>query len=255
MVNLPKIDIILQGPLDNYAIEVCAHYSQLNFVDIIYLSCWEDDQCNFQETSKIKIVRNKQPNNPGMLNRNRQIITSLNGILKTNKEFCVKLRNDQKIKLHSMEMIYDFYFKNNKIENNYSAKNKIGITSYYPPFPFHPRDHVFFGNTEDLINFFNIPLDNDTFLNQEGNWNEHTRPEAYIAMWYFARFDNEVTKMINDKRNYICDNSKFNIEAREKSQQMMEKLFVVFPKIDLDWPEKNIYNKYPYDITTEVWNF
>jgi hypothetical protein len=61
--------------------------------------------------------------------------------------------------------------------------------------------------------------------------------------------------MVKNKQDYICDNSKFNLQAREKSQYMMEKLFLPFPKIDLDWPEKNIYKKYPYDITTEVWKF
>lgn len=255
MTTLPKIDIILQGPLDNYAIEIANHYSKLNFVDIVYLSCWDDDVMRFDETDRIKVVRSQQPSNPGMLNRNRQIISSLNGLLKTSKEFSIKLRNDQKIELYSMEMMYNYYFENNRIENNYSAKNKIGITSYYPPFPFHPRDHVFFGNTQDLIKFFSIPLDEDTFLGSYADWHHNTRPEAYIAMWYFARFDGEVFEMVKNKNNYICDNSQFHTMAQQKSQQMMETLFVTFPKIDLDWPEKNIYKNYPYDITTEVWKF
>lgn len=254
MNNLQTIDIVLQGPLDNYAIEIANHYSSLNFVDKIYLSCWEDDHQTFDETSKIKIVRNKQPSNPGLMNRNRQIVSSLGGILKTDKDFCIKLRNDQKIELYSMEMMYDYYFKNNTIESNYHAKYKIGITSYYPPFPFHPRDHVFFGYKQDMIDFFNIPLDNDT-VPGPSNWYIHTRPEAYIAMWYFARSDHGVNTMIRNKQDYICDGSRFNLVAREKSQQLVEKLFVTFPKIDMDWPEKQIYKKYPYDITTEVWKF
>ena len=38
-----KLDIVLQGPYSDYALDTAYQYLDLNFVNEVIISCWEDD--------------------------------------------------------------------------------------------------------------------------------------------------------------------------------------------------------------------
>ena len=46
-----------------------------------------------------------------------------------------------------------FYYDSKK------PKNRICVSGNFSEFSFHPRDHLFWGNREDLIDLFSIPLE------------------------------------------------------------------------------------------------
>ena len=249
-----KIDIVLQGALNPYAINVANHYSKLDFVNRVILSCWCGDDYSSAQGDKIAVLLNEEPPNPGLLNRNRQIKSSYEGIKFSTCDTVVKLRNDQKITADSMNMLHSFFTENCKISNFVdSPKKKIGIASIYPDYPFHPRDHIFWGNREDMLRFFDIPYDDVALSGYPEDYRRFTRCEAYIAMWYFMKHDEECGKFVSDISRYIVDESPDVELAKKRSSQIFESLFLLFPKIDMEWPKKGHFS-YPYDRSTEYWH-
>jgi hypothetical protein len=248
-----KIDLVLQGPANNYTLEIANHYLKLEFVNNIIISCWESDNVE-TNNNRIIIIKSVDVANPGSGNRNRHIKSSLEGLKIVNTEFSVKLRSDQKISLESMHLMYNFYEKNKERElmfynDEQKPKNKICVAGIFKPFPFHPRDHIFWGNTEDLIDVFNIPYSPSTFGYED--YNKIVRSEAYIAAYYYAKFDETIQKFINNPQLYLVDNAPKISEAFEVNDKIITKVFQPFPKIDFEWPKHNL-KEYHYDFTEKV---
>lgn len=236
------IDIVLQGPANAYTLRTAEEYLTLPFVHHVIISCWLE---NHVETSnpRINIIQHEDLENPGPQNCNRQIKTSLEGLNHVSTTFSMKCRCDVRVHLDSMMEMYHFYNKH-KEGNPY----KIGVLAFYTDFPFHPHDQILYGHTKDLIDFFTIPYSDMT---GEINFNEMMRAEAYLAVHYFARFDDKINEFIKDKKKYLVDNAPHVEEAIELSNQMMDKLFLVFPKINHEWP-KYSPELYSYEFRKKV---
>lgn len=248
-----KIDLVLQGPCNDYAYEIALHYLSLSFVNNIILSCWKQDAVPVIKEERIKIVKSEDVCYPGIANRNRQIKSSLEGLKLVSTEFCAKLRSDQKISIDSMNLMYEFYTKHKEKELSFfndalKPYNKICVSGIFRPFPFHPRDHIFWGNTKDLIDVFYIPYDP---TGPEQNYDLYTRSEAYIAMWYYAKFDSRIIDYINNTQKYLVDNAPLINEALAMSELLGSKVFKPFPKIDFEWPKHGLKN-YHYEYTERV---
>ena len=248
---MSKIDLVLQGRCDNLTYEIAESYITLPFVNNVIISCWENDP-DRTTNDRILIVKSKDIMNPGDVNRNRQIKTSLVGLNEVRTEFSAKLRSDQIISLDSMNMMFDFYERHKKQTLSFSdgtrPNNKICVAGIFRNFPFHPRDHIFWGNTKDLIDVFNIPFD-DTSLNSD--YTKYVRAEAYIAMHYYARFDQAVARMVKEPSKYLVDNAPLINEAFVKSNELGSLVFKPFPRIDFEWPKHGL-KRYHYDYTSSV---
>ena len=151
--------------------------------------------------------------------------------------------------------MYTFYEKNKERELTFyddtsKPKNKICVAGIFRPYPFHPRDHMFWGNTEDLLDVFNIPYSNT----QPGdcNYNKITRAEAYIASHYYAKFDPIINTFINNDKIYLVDNAPKIAEAFDISNKIITKVFQPFPKIEFEWPRQNL-KQYYYDYTEKYY--
>ena len=248
--SIGKMDLVIQGPVNSYTIEIANLYLQLNFVDRIILSTWVGTPIPNNLDDRIFVIFNDDILNPGTTNRNRQIISSLNGLKEVKTPFTAKLRSCQKISLDSMYLMYDYYNKNKErvlhFENDETKpNNRVCVAGIFRPFPFHPRDHIFWGNTSDLIDIFNIPLDN--YVGSE-YYNLTTRTEAYIASYYYAKFNNKIYDFINDYKTYLVDNAPKINESFKINDEIVTKVFLPFPKIDFEWPKHNL-KKYHYDFT------
>lgn len=257
-INL--IDIVLQGQYNDYVSEIANHYLQLSFVNNIIISCWEEDIIPESLNHRIKYIKSKLPLSAGTGNRNLQIVSSLAGLKRVGTEFAIKMRNDQKFTLDSMIKMYEFYqlYKKRVIKfdtDETKPKNRICVSGNFTPFPFHPRDHVFWGNTEDLIDVFNIPLDTDiqdkiSIKKHELDKYYHCyiRTESYIGSYYCSNFNKEIKKWLLNPENYLYDNAPYYNEAKALSEELTPKIFKSFPKkgIDLEWPKYG-WNTYPYD--------
>lgn len=252
-----KIDLVLQGPYTNFTDEIISSYLELPFVSNIIVSCWEADKKDEYQSERVLFVRNPTYSQySGVMNINLQLITSLSGVKKSNAKFVGKMRSDQKFNHLGMVNMFDFFMNN-------IQKNQIMICGNYFAFLFHPRDHVFWGYKDDMINLFDIPFEvNETCEklgvnrnNAHAYMNLLTRPETYIGAYYCSRFDDRVKKMVENQKEYLFDNAPRWDEALSVSKEVMLKAFKSFPRegVDFIWPKNNIYCL-PYDPNYEGWH-
>ena len=161
------------------------------------------------------------------------------------KNILAKLRSDQKISFDSMNIMYDRMMKN---------QDKIGTLGFYKPFPFHPRDHSYWGQTNELKELFAAPHDPawHYISNPVDAWPHsgfyayQTRSECYIASHYLARKDSRVKEMVDNPQDYLWDFSPKWEDALKLSEELMPKYFYPMPRIDFEWPKHGL-SAYPYE--------
>ena len=242
------IDLIIQGPFNAYSAEIVNLYSELSWVDKIIISCWDGEitpENSSFDGGKIKVVSSSPLTNGSIGNRNAQLTTSHCGISEVTTEFCTKLRSDQKISLDSMNIMYDRMMKN---------PDKIGTLGFYKPFPFHPRDHSYWGQTNELKELFAAPHDPawHYISNPVDAWPHsgfyayQTRSECYIASHYLARKNSRVKEMVDNPQDYLWDFSPKWDEALKLSEELMPKYFYPMPRINFEWPKHGL-SAYPYE--------
>jgi|TARA_R110000824_G_scaffold154396_5_gene326500 hypothetical protein len=256
-----KVDIVLQGKYSDYALDTANIYVELDFVNRVILSCWEDDKVPVIQNEKVIVVKSKYPDSHGTGNRNLQIVSSLAGIKATSTKYVVKMRNDQRYQWDSMNKMKAFYEEHKDIDITYVSNesrphNKILTAGRFPTFAFHPRDHIFWGHREDLIDLFNIPLepraiDEIVDMPREDYWKYYEyyiRTETYIGAHYAAKFDEEVRKYLLEPDKHLYDGSVFTDKVMQTSNELTPQIFSSFPRegIELEWPKYNWWT-YPYD--------
>jgi len=258
-----KVDIVLQGGYNEDVLTIAEYYLELDFVNHIIISCWDDDEIDKINNSDITIVQSKKPLQVGSGNKNLQIISSLNGLKQTDTEFVIKIRNDQRYTHTSMKKMFDFYGKYKERESCFyydeqKPKNRICVSGNFAEFSFHPRDHLFWGNREDLIDLFSLPLDTWAitdkikYIKPEDYslyYAYFIRSETYIGAHYLANFDKKINHYLLDPKKYLYDNSEKYQETRILSDKLTPQVFKSFPRegIDLQW-YKYKWKTYPYDI-------
>ena len=145
-----EIDIVLQGKYSNYVLETAEHYLKLDFVNKVIISCWVDDMLPTPKNERIVFIQNNYPSVNGTGNRNLQIVSSHGGLKHVTTDFAIKMRNDQRYDLDSMNKMYTFFHNNKERVTTFEGdktkpKNRILVAGMFEGFPFHPRDHVFLG--------------------------------------------------------------------------------------------------------------
>jgi hypothetical protein len=254
------IDIVLQGPLQSYTARIADHYTKLPFVNAVVISCWEtcpdiDDTMIDWENPKIYVLKSKDVEFPGSWNRNRLVKSSYEGIKATAADYVIKMRGDQIVSLESMAKLYDYYFNKHKVNPKYFGEEpkplaKIGIMGMCKDYPYHPIDHIFWGRREDLLTLFGIEYDMswyDEAALKRPYEELYTRSEVYLTTPYVGKYNKEAAKHLIDADTYLKDRASKASEALNTSQEVMEELFLLFPKIQLQWP-KNGMQQYHYDV-------
>ena len=260
------IDIVLQGPLNDNVILITEYYLELDFVNNIILSCWEDDIVPEIKNDRIIIVQNPKPLQVGSGNKNLQIVSSLNGLKKCTTEFVIKIRNDQRYTHESMYKMYRFYeeYKERKMTFYYDEnrpKNRICVSGNFAEFSFHPRDHLFWGNKEDLIDLFSLPLDTWAITDKikyiqpcdySLYYEYFIRSETYLGAHYLTNFNQKINYYLLDPKKYLYDNSEYYQETKELSDKITPQIFKSFPRegIELEW-YKYKWKIYPYESQRE----
>lgn len=263
-----KMDIVLQGKYSDVTDRVIDAYLKLPFVNEIIVSCWKDNKKPSSNSTKVRFLINSYPETPGTDNRNLQIVSSLEGLRKCRTKFSAKMRTDQIYSYDSMMKMYDLFMKDNHKEASYEFDKtrpfgKIFVAGVYPTLLFHPRDHIFWGYTEDLIALFDIPLEYNGLSDKiripkdrlANYYPFYTRTETYIGAHYAAKFDERVNVFLLEDHKYLHDNSPAWRDTYEISEDLMPKMFKSFPRtgIDIEWPTKNL-SSYPYDEQKQWYN-
>jgi len=179
----------------------------------------------------------------------------------TSAEYVAKMRNDQRYNIDSMYKMNE-YFNNNcdKIIDFQHDKDKpnnpIFVAGYFKDFPFHPRDHLFWGHRGDLIDLFSCPLE-PVGIHEKLNIDKteyhhfydcYVRTESYIGSHYCSNFDTKIKKYIMMPERYLYDDAPLIDDAMELSKKLTKKVFKSFPRkgIDLEW-FKYGWDTYQYD--------
>ena len=254
------IDIVLQGPLQPYTARIADQYTKLPFVNAVVISCWEscpdiDDTMIDWENPKIYVLKSEAVEFPGSWNRNRLVKSSYEGIKATAADYVVKMRGDQVVSLESMLKLYDYYFSKSEINPEYFGEEakplaKIGIMAICKDYPYHPIDHIFWGRKEDLLTLFGIEYDMswyDEAVSKKPYEELYIRSEVYLTTPYVAKYNKEAAIHLADADTYLKDKAPKVSEALEVSQEVMKQLFLLFPKIQMQWP-KNGMQQYHYDV-------
>lgn len=248
--DIGKIDIVLQGGIDDSTFEIVETYLQLDFVNKIIVSTWEDDELRIPDSEKLIIVKNEKPKSPGTDNRNLQIVSSLSGLNFVETKYSAKMRTDQKYSMESMYKMYDYMLHNREHED------QIFVAGIYPNLLFHPRDHIFWGRTCDLIELFDVPLEYNGLADKIKVTKENlykyypffVRSETYLGARYCTKFDETINIMLLEPEKYLHDNSSGWSQAHQVSQNVVNRAFKSFPRegIDFEWRKKG-WSNYPYD--------
>jgi len=239
-----KLSLMLQGECTEFTKSIIEEYATLDFVDKIVLSTYAT---NISLPGYVDVIYNDMIDPRGTGNRNLQINTSRNGLQKIEHEFCVKMRTDQFIRLHSMMKMYEF-------ANKHMQNGRIFVMGMYRAFPYHPRDHVFWGRTEDVRRVFDIPFDLNSDFTQDYEYK--TRAETYIGQYYYARFDPSIQEHIHDPLTFTVDTAPRRNEALAKDFAIRDKVFVPFPRVSMSWPKHGLteYHYHVGESYTEYWS-
>jgi hypothetical protein len=241
------MQIIIQGGMWKNTIETAEYYLQLNFVEKVILSTWNDTEVPIINNNKIIVLKNVKPEISSG-NLNYQIVSSLNGLkfVDSQDNIVAKMRSDQRIFHDSMKEMHEFFVKNSKIvELNYFDKigpvAPIFVLGMGSHFPFHPQDHVFWGNKNDLWNLFNIPLMSGEIVTKTNNtnFNIDLRQPIYLGANYCALFKPQILDYIKNFREYLTDNAPKRNESMKLSEEIRDKIFKVFPRIKMYWIKYN----------------
>jgi len=251
--DIGKIDIILQGGIDDSTFDIVETYFKLDFVNNIIVSTWEDEEIEIPESAdseNLIIVKNERPRSPGTDNRNLQIASSRSGLNFVKTKYAAKMRTDQKYSVESMYKMYDY------MSSNREHEDQIFVAGIYPNLLFHPRDHIFWGRTCDLIELFDVPLEYNGLADKIKITKENlykyypffVRSETYLGARYCTKFDETINIMILEPEKYLHDNSSGWSQAHQVSQNVVNRAFKSFPRegIDFEWRKKG-WSNYPYD--------
>lgn len=242
------MDIVLQGPIWKNTINTAKQYLELPFINKVIISTWVDENIESSISDRLEVIKSNKPVN-GVGNMNLQIVSSLEGIKKTDSKIVAKMRSDQIINNDSMNYLYDFITKNiNDTDLVYSdgtkRKGNVFVVGMNKTFPFHPQDHIFCGYREDILKVFDIPLKPERMKRDTADFTKEVRCPIYLGAMYFKQFYPEVQKYIDNFEEYLVDNPK-NLDAIILSEKTRDKVFKVLPKLNMVW-EKYNWNAYPY---------
>ncbi len=193
--SLPKLAIIVQGPIitsNEFTYETTKLYKQHFPNATIILSTWssEKQSCVSKfENLGITILLNEMPEYPGVSNINLQIISSKEGIKKAKElgvEYVIKTRTDQRMYAPNIEcflfnIINTFPLKSEIVKQK---KRIVGLSLNTFKYRMYGLSDMFtYGHIDDLLLFWNLPLDMRIFnINEIETANKSLRSFAQLRI-------------------------------------------------------------------------
>ena len=226
-----KVDIVIQGGFEENTFSTALHYLNLSFVNDIIISTWEYEKekiTSLPLNERIHFVLSELPAHDGGGNVNYQIISSAEGLKLCTTPTAVKMRSDQTIALEDMEKLYKFY-------NKFHEKNEIFVLGIGTHFPYHPQDHVFWGNKEDVMNLFTVPQSEWKTYEPNMDFGTTFRSPMYLGAYYYSLISEVAQKHWENPREYLFDASPKRAEALEEYDRIREVGFKPFPRVSMAW--------------------
>lgn len=164
MIDSSEISIVLQGPIyKNCTNKVCKRMRELFPYAEIIISTWEGADITGLDYNVI--ILNKDPggtplfiNDKRTNNVDRQITSSLNGIKKATRKYCLKWRTDLLLKDSNFLQFFDKYPARNPKWKIFKKRVLVHYPTLPYIYPLGPTDISCFGLTEDILTYLDIPL-------------------------------------------------------------------------------------------------
>ena len=168
-IDSSQISIVIQGAVVSSTKAVVTKLRTLLPKAEIILSTWEGQDTSVCLADKVVLskdpgafVQNRKIQGHGHWNNtNRQLVSTLAGLREATKKYTLKTRSDVYIESNLWLKHFGKYDADTPPG---ILRNRVLICNYYTrnprvfPLPFHGSDWVFFGDTKDIIDIFNIPL-------------------------------------------------------------------------------------------------
>lgn len=166
-----NLAILVQGPIvseNSTTLRIIQHYLN-RFPEVcVVVSTWENTEtadlapfAKLVNQGKIRLVLNSDPDKPGILNINRQIISTRNGLnaIVQDFEYAIKTRTDQ-VFVSSRFLDY-LHTLLSRYSDDSSNGSRIVISSLntFALRLYGASDMFQFGKTKDLIDYWNQPMD------------------------------------------------------------------------------------------------
>ena len=236
------LTVVIQGPITKWTTTFATEYAKISCVKNVIISTWKDETI-----SGFNIIYSDKPENPGIGNRNNQIVSSYNGLKAVDTNWTVKIRSD--MFLPYLGKMYKF------ARDNETEKIKSFVLALHRTHPFHPKDYAFIGQTDKLLDIFNIPLciELPKDIQHNSAYYNTIRTECYIAKYSYRDIEDErINEILNNESDYLLDSSANRNIAMDVYNQCIinREVFVPLPKTDIYWP-KHYPNGYPFDLHKE----
>ena len=229
-VDSSDISVVIQGPVAPNTSDIIQTFRRILPGAEIILSTWKGqsaaglgpDKTIYSEDPGF-LVQNRNRKDTGPYNNvNRQIVSTLAGLRAAGRPYALKTRSDVFVeKADWLEHFgrYDLkapptIFKGRVLVNNYCGRNPRRV-----PLPFFWSDWIFFGETTDLLDIFDIPL----FSGQDAAWFESHPRRGFLYIDNLNRYVPEqwICSMFLRKHrplefDCLYDATRENIELTER---------------------------------------
>ena len=246
------ISVVVQGPIYEEATFRCLKSIRSSLPDsTVILSTWEGVVLSGLESLYDEVVLSEDPGPTLQMRRgsgaqeeiklsnvNRQIRSSINGLLRVKTKYAIKIRSD-------FALIHDCFSNYFHKYENYNCRYKCvrkrillyNLYSRNPnikrcPYPYHYSDIAMFGLADDLLDLWSIPeCADDDFINGEyGLWARYS-PEQYVWLSYLRKhkeieceqFDSNDRHVVAASSDYMLNNvvllndKQFGLQAINKA--------------------------------------
>jgi hypothetical protein len=177
-VSERRFAIVIQGAVvedDDFTLSTIEIY-RCHFPDaIIILSTWPVSPILVEAAEKFNahVIQNKQPGNPGISNLNLQITTSSSGVLAARElgaQYVLKTRTDQRVHHPNLETYLFNLIKSFPLPANETRQTSrlVGISLDTLKYRLYGvSDQFLYGHVDDMVKYWNIPLDSREKLDEE----------------------------------------------------------------------------------------
>lgn len=251
--------IVLQGPIrveDDFTVETIKYYKRVYPQALIVVSTWKDEAPSIIKKIQdcgVELVLCDKPEKTGSLMVNYQLTNSLAGIKRAAElgaKYIAKTRTDQRVnKTHVFEYLtglMDAFPHSNK-----RKKRIVTLSMNYGNlfYPYLISDFFYYGETEDILDLFSIPLDNRDRIvafKEQATRREFSEkeiaPEVYIIKEYLRQL------------GYKCDNSIKDYWNGVKNEMIcvgQKDLDLIWPKYEDKYRLHHCYGDYYEDDSPE----
>ena len=228
-----KIAIIIQGPIQekfDYLKNTLEIYKKIFKNSIIIISTWKSEdieKINTLKDENIYILFNDEPEK-SQSNIDHQIFSTniaLKFAMNHNAKYSIKTRADVRINKSNLETFFISLIKTFPVKSNSLIKSRIVVPSLitFKFRIFSLSDIVMFGETNDLLQYFDLELFRNGLKKFDLNEKKLLKNETPVVAEIFlcARFMNKLDNSINwnleswwdSLKNYFCiiDNSSLDL--------------------------------------------